>query len=348
MSMLVFCVEASAKTGMGHLMRCLALAQAAQLRGLDCCFLVPEEALPICRQRHDWVGRVMHAANTDTGLAAQVETLCQQTHVLATVLDGYGFSAELAAQISQLGPALLVIDDIQSETIASAAMIVNPAGESLRNDYATSNPAATLCLGPEYRLLRREFAVTLPLELSQRRSLTINLGGSDPLNYTLPLLEALTNTLPDAPLRVITGPGYAQTDALGQFISRSPAMIQHVHNSQDMADVWVNARLAVAAAGGSQFELAACHTPAMLLVVADNQVAATQQASEQGWCATWDARESLDVTALCERIAVLWNHVQALETMQQNAARHAITDGADNVLEMLAEHLLNVQQATDE
>ncbi|MDC8830460.1 UDP-2,4-diacetamido-2,4,6-trideoxy-beta-L-altropyranose hydrolase [Alteromonas gilva] len=348
MSKLVFCVEASASAGMGHLMRCLALAQAAQTRGLDSVWLVPEPVLPVCRQRHDWVGRAEQAASTEAGLAAQVEAICQQEHVLATVLDGYHFSADLAQQLQRLEPPLLVLDDIQGATIDSADIIVNPAGESLHRDYSRRNSTATLCLGAPYRLLRSEFAVTLPLELSQRRSLTVSLGGSDPKHYTLPLLDALAATLPDVPLRVVTGPGFAHRDALDDFISDSPAIIQHVHNCQDMADVWVNARLAVAAAGGTQFELAACHTPAVLLVVADNQLVATEQASEQGWCETWDARESLDAPALSEKIKALWDDAQTLESMHQGAANYAFTEGADNVLDMLAEHLQNLQQATGE
>ena len=50
--------------------------------------------------------------------------------------------------------------------------------------------------------------------------------------------------------------------------------------------------LTVSAAGSSQFELACAGSPAILLVVADNQLDASLQAVQQGWCDVIDMRES--------------------------------------------------------
>ena len=100
--------------------------------------------------------------------------------------------------------------------------------------------------------------------------------------------------------------------------------------------MWSNARLAIAAAGGSQFELAACLTPSVLLVVADNQVNATQQAATQGWCESWDARVKPDLTALVSRIVSLWENDAELATMHQKAQAHAETQGALELLSCIA------------
>lgn len=336
---LIFCVEASAEIGMGHLMRCIALAQAAEDQGIPSWFVLPEAIHKICRQRHEWPYGLVAAAADEKQLAHDVVTLAQARDAAAIVVDGYGFSGRFANALQAAPGALIVLDDIHHDAVDSADIIVNPAGINAQHHYQQRNPAARLCLGPEYRLLRREFAVTIPLPPQHRHSLTLNMGGSDPNNLTIPVLNALALQLPDAQIRVVTGAGYSQADALQETINRLSTPVQHVHNSQDMADVWRNARLAVAAAGGSQFELVACHTPSVLLTVADNQRTAAQQASQQQWCEVQDATTGLDIEHLAARVAQLWRDETKLQLMHEAAKRFAIVDGAERILVALAGYL---------
>ncbi|WP_339350133.1 glycosyltransferase, partial [uncultured Alteromonas sp.] len=197
------------------------------------------------------------------------------------------------------------------------------------------NANAQLCLGSQYRLLRREFSQTPTLPVSQRQSLTINFGGSDPKHFTLPVLKAISESLANTPIRVVTGPGFIPLESLQHFIQQSPSPIQHIHNCQDMADVWIHSRLTIAAAGGAQFELAACQSPSVLVVVADNQLNATREASQQGWCDMWDARKSLSIPQLVDKVLTLWNDEARLEKMHMCAAQFSFVTGADTLLDAL-------------
>lgn len=338
MSTLVFCTGGSQQSGIGHVMRCQALAQAAAEQGLNSIFIVNQAAQQFILQRHDWTGQLVLASDLQSDLINQVLETADAHNAAAIVLDGYGFSEFFIQAVSVARAPLLLLDDIRQPGYEHADIICNPAGESWRQDYANANPQALLCLGDSYRLLRREFVVTQPLPLAQRFSLTINAGGSDPAGLTLPLLQALCHELPDAPFRVVTGPGYEATalSALADYIRASDCAIQHVHNCQDMADLWVNARLAVAAAGGSQFELAACQTPSVLLIVADNQRQASSQAVTQGWCEVFDATAALDWSVLAERVKTLWRDEAQLNTMYSAAAPVAVRDGAWQLLAAIA------------
>lgn len=149
------------------------------------------------------------------------------------------------------------------------------------------------------------------------------------------MLKALSESLANTPIRVVTGPGFTQLDSLQHFIQQSSASIQHIHNCQDMADVWVNSRLSIAAAGGAQFELAACRSPSVLVVVADNQLNATHEASQQGWCDVWDARKSLAIPQLVDKVVTLWNDEVRLEKMHMCAAQFSSIAGADTLLDTL-------------
>jgi spore coat polysaccharide biosynthesis predicted glycosyltransferase SpsG len=118
--------------------------------------------------------------------------------------------------------------------------------------------------------------------------------------------------------------------------------VQHVHDAQDMADMMLHSKLAVCAAGGSQFELLHCYTPSFLLVVADNQYPATQKASQQGWCEAVDWRKDLvtwdDYLALATQLALAFAQDNALEKSQQMAieqmqGRQAQGFGIHNILD---------------
>jgi UDP-2,4-diacetamido-2,4,6-trideoxy-beta-L-altropyranose hydrolase len=313
-------------------MRCLALAQAGDANGIESFFVLSSEGIEFTRTRHDWVGRVVVRKGNDTEVAAQILALVDSCHAAAIVLDGYGFSVEFARELKQSKAQLVYLDDTQAELAKYADIIVNPAGEGVSQWYQQQNPQAKVLVGQEYRLLRREFKATLPLPLAQRHTLTINMGGSDPLGLTLPVLQILTKAMPDTLMRVVTGVGYTDIDALDNFIAQSHVPIQHVHNCQDMADIWTHSRLTIGAAGGSQFELVACYTPTILLIVADNQVIASEAAEQQGWCEVLDCRKGLDRQALAKLTLALWHNPQRLEAMHQAAKPFAYIDGADNLL----------------
>jgi len=339
MSAVLFCTGGSRETGIGHVMRCQALAQAAAEQGLDSLFVVNEAARQFITARHDWTGRLILAGDNKQGLASQLTALAAEHAAVAIVLDGYDFSESLLREVSHSAAPLVLLDDIRQPGFQYADILCNPAGEIWREEYSKANPTAMLCLGAGYRLLRREFSVTQPLPINQRFSLTINMGGSDPAGLTLPVLEALTAVLPDAPFRVVTGPGMASDalDALTRFISESDTAIQHVHNCQDMADLWINARLAVVAAGGSQFELAACLTPSVLLTVAANQRQACNEAAGQGWCKVLNAEQNLDLAALAGSVKALWQDESRLDDMSRAASEFAVTDGAWQLLAAIAD-----------
>jgi UDP-2,4-diacetamido-2,4,6-trideoxy-beta-L-altropyranose hydrolase len=330
MSSLLFCTGGNKESGIGHLMRCQALAQAAQDHGIDAVFVVSEAAREIALSRHDWCGKLMTDTADQNALATELLGVARDIDAIAIVVDGYAFNERLLQSLGESSYPLVLLDDIRQPGVQFANLICNPAGREWQDYYQQQNPQATLCLGAEYRLLRREFTATIPLPIERRFSLTINLGGSDPLDYTLPLLRAISEALTDAPIRVVTGPAMncEQIEAIKAYINDSGYAIQHVHNCQDMADLWSNSRLAITAAGGSQFELAACHTPAVLLVVAENQRNTTEQSVKQGWCMMYDALDCIDLDQISKHVTSMWHDGEKLIRMSLAASDYATKDGA--------------------
>lgn len=341
MKPILFRVAASEQIGLGHLMRCLALAQAAEDAGIPVVFALDMEAVNFARARHDWNYPIVPVPAALTG-SEHSEWLSGQLHkqnAAVLVVDGYIFTPDTFSHIPRDAVCTIVMDDGQQHLAQYADIIVNPATQTLDESYKKANPEIICATGDKYRLLRREFRTANIQPLENRTGIAINFGGSDPLHLTLPLLKAITSNNADIPIRVVTGPACEAYTEIADWVATSPAPIQHIHNCQDMAAVWGHARLAISAAGGSQFELGVCQTPTLLVVVAENQVAATAEAREQGWCLSFDGRKGNVVNELAEKTISLYEENSLLSGMSEKAAQHYDVHGADRLLGLLAEKL---------
>lgn len=334
-------VDASETIGLGHLMRCLALAQGFQRAECDVIFLVNDGAVDIARHRHDWVGRIVSVPVGISQLheADWIAEFAEQHLADILVIDGYHFEQKYRQMLSRVCACAVCFDDNNTLSRLHADVVINGAQNASELDYATTAPEATLCLGTHYRVLRDEFVINDPLPLTERHNLTLTMGGSDPKHLTLPVLEALDRAGFDGQVRVITGAAYTRLAELELFIKHSPVAVQHVHDCQYMADMFNHARLTVSAAGGSQFELLCCHSPSVLLVVADNQHNATLQSQRQGWCEYADCREQVDTFAIVDLILDLWRDEERLSSMHRAAQHFADTAGTDRAVNAILEHI---------
>lgn len=358
-------------------MRCMALSQAAQMRGVQSVFLLPAEGFKLAQclraARPDWTAALSNASVGSAETVAALKAVCAESRPRVVIIDGPSFAGEILEAVVAADVPIVLLDDGNPPSLTKVSVVVNPAGAALTAMYRECYPQANLCVGRHYRLLRREFTDAPLKPMAAREGIVINFGGSDPLDMTLPLLGALAQLRFDAPVCVVTGAGYRCGRWQGEKASQAlqartetyDLNLNFVHNSSEMASIWSSAKLAVSAAGGSLFELVACGTPSLLVVVGENQQQAASDAGEEGWCEVYHAwrddagNTGLDTidgagfgagtktrtktrtktsittgitTKIAERIYYLYQKPKVLTQMMQCAQQHAIKDGAERVL----------------
>src|SRR5215216_4793334 len=151
--------DASAQIGTGHIMRCLALAQAWQAQGGAVTFATMKTLPDALQTRLQNEHIVLHLLDTKPGSAddaAQTAALAASLGA-AVVVDGYHFGGDYQYTLKSAGLKLLFIDDNVHADHYYADFVLNQNIYANEAMYANREPRTILLLGPRYVLLRLEF-----------------------------------------------------------------------------------------------------------------------------------------------------------------------------------------------
>lgn len=270
--MLLIRADASVTIGTGHVMRCIALAQAWQERGGRVTLLTHRNLPPALNQRCMDEGMQIVVLDTEPGSTADAQ-YCIQTaqHVGAVwvVVDGYHFDAKYQDALKAANLKLLFVDDNGHAAPYSADFVLNQNVYAHESLYKNRAPHTQLLLGTAYTLLRREFrqqSVKREINTEVRRIL-VTLGGSDPYNVTQKVIEALRGEPYDVVV-VISG-SHPNLKILETLVVGTNIEIHlDVH---DMSALMLWADLAVTACGTTLWELAFMRLPSIGIIIAPNQ-----------------------------------------------------------------------------
>jgi len=263
--------------GTGHVMRCLALAQAWQDAGGRAVFAVVD-ATPAIKQRlqDERLGLKQVAAVAGTLQdAKQTAGIARDEDAGWIIADGYQFGAEYQSIVKAAGLRLLFVDDDGRAASYAADLVLNQNAYADESLYPNREPYTRLLLGSRYVLLRREFEAWCQWKREipdLARKILVTMGGSDPDNFTERAIEALTSIEEDGlQAAVVVGGSNARSDLLEGIAARSGQQISLRRDISNMAELMAWADLAVSAAGTTSWEMCRMGLPALLIDLAENQ-----------------------------------------------------------------------------
>lgn len=309
----IFRCEAGGTTGLGHAVRSSALAH-----------------------RLHQAGWRVSVAISDTGYAAvpdladlprlRPEAMLEAPADLF-VIDGYDFGFDLEQKLRKAGRKLLVIDDAPTRRHDADVLLDSTLGRSA-DDYAEVAPHACVLAGeryvpirPTFRRIRAERWERLKLlpELPAQRVL-VSLGGTDPLNHTGKVLDALASHAPAITFVVVMGPSATHLETVRAQVAALPGAELHVAPA-NMAEVMASCDLAIGAGGTSSWERCCLGLPSLALIIADNQRPGAERLAASG--AAWLVED--DAAAIAGRFADLLADAHARRAMAE--AGRALIDG---------------------
>jgi UDP-2,4-diacetamido-2,4,6-trideoxy-beta-L-altropyranose hydrolase len=253
--------DANVAIGTGHVMRCLALAQAWQDSGGRCIFAMAEITSALEQRLRDEGMEVQHVA-TDLGSdgdATETASIARRAGADWITVDGYHFGSKYQSILKNSDCRVLFLDDNGHAEHYSADLVLNQNPHAQEGLYASREDYTQLLLGPRFVMLRREFKPwrkwerTIP-EFGRR--ILITMGGSDPDNLTLPAVGAFKNEITrDLEATVVVGGSNPHSSLLESEIAEGTGSIRLEQNVTDMPGLMASADIALSAAGGTLWEL---------------------------------------------------------------------------------------------
>ena len=306
---IVFRTDASLLMGSGHVMRCLTLADALKAQGAECHFISrehPGHLLEVIRERgykvNCLVTHAQPALDAIKHIAIKARKLLQEPAHAAWLGSTWQNDAqETAAILADLRPDWLVVDhyalDQRWETALrphyQKLMVIDDLADRLHQcdllldqnlgrqpqNYANLVPAqCKLLIGPQYALLRPEFAAIRAYSLQRRqqpalKNILVTMGGVDLPNATGQVLQALKGcALPqDCRITVVMGLQAPWLEQVRTQAQDMPWPTEVMVNISDMAQRMADSDLAIGAAGSTSWERCCLGLPTLMVVLADNQ-----------------------------------------------------------------------------
>ncbi len=350
---IVFRADASQKIGTGHVMRCLALAQAWQENGGEASIFAMAMKTPSVESRLLSEGQQVVDVSAHAGSAedaAQTTAIARRRKDSCLVVDGYCFGAEYQQIIRDAGLRSMVVDDFGRSGPYQSDFLLNQNLYACEALYAGLAPRARLLLGPRYALLRREF---WPLRSWRRKvnstgnRVLVTFGGTDPDNVTLKVIHALQQIQIDSlETVVVIGGSNGHYAELKKAIIDSPIAIRLEHDATNMPELMAWADLAVSAGGSTCWEVAFTGLPCLVIALDAPQLIVARELESRGVAMNVGLHESASAAKIGACIKQLLCSPEDRVRMSMRGQELIDGKGVDRVVGALALSELRLRRAS--
>ena len=275
--MFYFRADGNEKIAMGHVMRCLTIAEALRERGEKVLFLTADESPVQFIEKRGFGVKVLHGRydELETELPRITEILAGNSGEGRTgiVVDSYFVTPYYLEKLRQSAKVILMDDEKKAVYPCDGLVNYNIFGKTL--GYEKDYPSGTrLFLGCDYMPLRRQFQNCSYTVRDRVKNILFTTGGGDSLHIALCMAERLMgseNPEIGGPVwHIVCGPYHPDTEKLEKMAKERPFLQIH-KNVTNMSELMQECDLAVAAAGSTLYELCSIGVPAVGFYFVENQ-----------------------------------------------------------------------------
>jgi UDP-2,4-diacetamido-2,4,6-trideoxy-beta-L-altropyranose hydrolase len=260
-------VDGNSEIGLGHLFRCISLAQILQIK-YDIHFY--------CKQIPKSIKfNILQLGFNVFEIKSETEFISKIKCSIIVVLDGYKFTSLYQKKIKEKKVKLVYIDDL-CNMYYYADLIINHAPGIDKSKYKTEY-YTKFALGLEFTLLRPSFYNIVQSKKKNRKqnTLIISFGGSDYQNITYKSLLTINKlSFSFSSIDIIVGHSYLHLDELNSLINtlKLNVFIHNSLNEAEMCEIFQKNEYALVPSSGVLFEALACGCKPIAGYYINNQI----------------------------------------------------------------------------
>lgn len=320
----VFRCDASVEIGMGHVMRCLTLADLLKARGARVSFVCRPLPGNLC-EFIEGRGYPVHRLEAPEGWQADAEATGKFVGSGRggwLVVDHYGLDARYERRLRLWFEGILAIDDLADRPHEVDLLLDQNLYPDLERRYqGLLLPGCKKFLGPRFALLRPEFYAArrhLRTRDGIVRRMLLSFGGADHTDETGKALVALRSLdLHGMALDVVLGASNPHGETLKSEFGALPGCTFH-RQVDNMAELIAVADLALGSGGSTTWERCLLGLPSLTVVVAENQLKTTEAVAAAGATVNLGWYQELSAAGIAAEVRPLLNDPPRLLEMTRN------------------------------
>lgn len=289
--------------GMGHIMRCLSLANEFRKYGYKVYFLSKlEEGIKKIREQGFEVIYLKGVKEV-----REVVEAIKEYRIDILFIDSYNISEEYFLQIKPYVNKLGYIDDLNKFAYL-VDILINGNITAEYMDYKKYSEDQLMLLGPKYNLTREEFRNLPERKINKQiKEIMITTGGSDPYNMSGKIVNMILTDekFKRLKINVIVGQAFSNKEALREISKLNSNVILH-QNVRKISDIMLRADIAISAGGSTLYELCACGTPTLAFIMAENQKSIVETLDNLGYIISLGIYNQVTRTSLIDRLNELY------------------------------------------
>ncbi len=263
---IVFRVDAHVDIALGHLSRCLSLAQSLNDLSCQVHFVVfsNNEAKKRLRRSKFSFDLSPYKIN-EPGDCEHFVSICKDKNFDLMLVDSYSLDTQFFGQVRKAAPVLAYIDDLGQDY--KADIVINSSCRAADSDYQ----AKMKILGSDYVILDKSYWVEPARDNQKAEALLITFGGIDHYDLSSRLLPIVEKIDENIKVNMVIGPYYENRDNIIAAVSRSKLDVEIIEGLANLYSVIRKSDVAVTAGGITAYELAASATPCVGVALWDCQ-----------------------------------------------------------------------------
>jgi len=339
---LIIRADASVFIGIGHIIRCLTLADKSNRRGANIQFICKEE-------KGNLIGLIEKKGYRSHRLPRSID-LAEERELTKKILenqsncpdllivDHYDIDISYEFPLREHVKKIMVIDDLANRR-HDCDLLLDQSYSKSDNRYNGLVPENCIqLLGPKYAILCPQFQKArggLRKRDNGVNRILVFMGGADSKNTTSKVLRAIHMLdRSDIAVDVVIGNLNPYHDEIKMLASKIPNTICH-HNVENMANLMVSADLCIGAGGTTTWERCCVGLPTITIILAENQKNISENLDKEGVLINLGWYHSVTEINIKEVIETLIDNPQKMVSMSDKSRRLVDGEGVNSVYDTI-------------